>query len=1103
MKSLICSLVLILSVLVSKAQFPITSTQGSVTTLTKPLGGLQAGVGMIMTVYADTTAANLNAYLKTYNGGVIYCTSDSALYFRSNGASRWVQILPSGGTTGLNAWLITGNSGTTAGTNFLGTTDNKGLMFKVNGIQSAFLDYALGNASWGYQSMLNNSTGSNNTASGITSMLSNVSGNHNSAFGEQSLYSMTSGEKNVALGYSAGKYYISPSNKLFVDGLDRTDSAGTRNKSLIYGEFNATAASQKLYVNGQFYLPYIASGAGTKVMRVNPGTGYATYSDTTISESYLGSIYSATSWTTLGAFTNAGSTSSVVSNKIQFSGGANTYTQTLGLTPATNIEHWKMSAKVKVGTKDATSYGFGLGVRSTNTTNQSNEVGIFNMTSSGGTVSLAMGGGYTGVGNTATALTFSVNDYIILTVERNMDEFIVTATNSTTGGSLSQTYYRYSPALSTTTQPNNTGRFSVYSLGGTFTIDSLAVESYETKNALFAIEGDSKAWGYNLSAYDNRFGDLLKKSFKSTIVQGGSGDKTIDLSGRLQEVINLSPQNVLLSIGSNDIRTGVPYATYTARYDSIVTALTAAGINVYHLLTFPEGTGGVDVTPLVGYISATYPANRIIDTYNPINNARRSYIQSDSIHLNNAGNNLVYNLIFSSNLFSAGTADPYKHFNSMGSGNTGDISRFNTSTTTAVGIYNNNGLRNTLISGDAPLTTATDFEMKTGANYYLTQAGTLRLQVSAGVLSVIGDGDHTFAYGSAGEYHIKTSQTASNELTTGPWTGSTNTNTVIVPAINGTNGAKTQLGYFGSGGWMEGLSLSNNTGYATTNMLLMKSGGNVGIGTSSPTAKLHINGSVNINKDSLAITTGKKWKVMIDTASGTLVRDSTTADLSAYLPLAGGTMTGQLIQSLNGAASTPPIKATGTWFTGGSATTTKPYLLIEPTGTTSTAWNTAGTGLGINAASGFIGYLFDAQIAGVSKFTISNAGAAHTGHFSAGYYRNNNNNFHLSGANTGTGTIGALTLYDGSESGAAFLQMGGTSSSYPGISRNGTGIDIKLANNSAYTGIQSLYDRFGSGSPESVVTAPVGAVYHRTDGGAGTSFYVKESGSGNTGWVAK
>jgi hypothetical protein len=44
----------------------------------------------------------------------------------------------------------------------------------------------------------------------------------------------------------------------------------------------------------------------------------------------------------------------------------------------------------------------------------------------------------------------------------------------------------------------------------------------------------------------------------------------------------------------------------------------------------------------------------------------------------------------------------------------------------------------------------------------------------------------------------------------------------------------------------------------------------------------------------------------------------------------------------------------------------------------------------------------------------------------------------------------------------------------------------------------------GSGSPEAAVSAPVGSIYLRTNGGAATCLYVKESGgSGNTGWVAK
>lgn len=43
----------------------------------------------------------------------------------------------------------------------------------------------------------------------------------------------------------------------------------------------------------------------------------------------------------------------------------------------------------------------------------------------------------------------------------------------------------------------------------------------------------------------------------------------------------------------------------------------------------------------------------------------------------------------------------------------------------------------------------------------------------------------------------------------------------------------------------------------------------------------------------------------------------------------------------------------------------------------------------------------------------------------------------------------------------------------------------------------------GSGTPEGAVKAPVGHMYLRDDGGASTTLYVKESGTGNTGWSAK
>jgi len=86
------------------------------------------------------------------------------------------------------------------------------------------------------------------------------------------------------------------------------------------------------------------------------------------------------------------------------------------------------------------------------------------------------------------------------------------------------------------------------------------------------------------------------------------------------------------------------------------------------------------------------------------------------------------------------------------------------------------------------------------------------------------------------------------------------------------------------------------------------------------------------------------------------------------------TSSGRFINSYNATASSPAKIFTGTWFTGGTATTTKPQLLIEPTGTTSTAWSTDGTGLGVNAASGFSGRLLDLQTNGTSRMVVQGDG---------------------------------------------------------------------------------------------------------------------------------
>ncbi|MEJ0093826.1 MAG: hypothetical protein WDN46_10385 [Methylocella sp.] len=69
------------------------------------------------------------------------------------------------------------------------------------------------------------------------------------------------------------------------------------------------------------------------------------------------------------------------------------------------------------------------------------------------------------------------------------------------------------------------------------------------------------------------------------------------------------------------------------------------------------------------------------------------------------------------------------------------------------------------------------------------------------------------------------------------------------------------------------------------------------------------------------------------------------------------------------------------------------------------------------------------------------------------------------------------------------------------VSINGTQLEsgatqIPVSN----TGVSNTV---GAGSPEGVITAPPGSTYVNTSGGAGSTFFVKESGEGNTGWQAK
>jgi hypothetical protein len=222
-------------------------------------------------------------------------------------------------------------------------------------------------------------------------------------------------------------------------------------------------------------------------------------------------------------------------------------------------------------------------------------------------------------------------------------------------------------------------------------------------------------------------------------------------------------------------------------------------------------------------------------------------------------------------------------------------------------------------------------------------------------------------------------------LFSGQWF-TTGTSTTTKPAVNIEQSGATSTGWSTAG---TGLGVNSASTFAGRLLDLQK----------NATSKFSVSHEGNIAATGdLNLDDGGSFQTTLQLVTPAAARTITFPDATGTVALVGGstgqllynnaganaglstlttdgtdvTLTGRFISSLNGAASAPPGTFTGTWFTGGTATTTKPQVLIEPTGTTSTAWSTSGTGLGVNAVSGFVGRLLDLQINGTSEWSLSN-----------------------------------------------------------------------------------------------------------------------------------
>ena len=791
---------------------------------------VDAGVKDTVKFNADSSGLVKNTFISGGN-----------LYQIVNGDTSLVGSV--GGSAG---WNLTGNAGTTS-SNFIGTTDSEPIRFKVNNTHYGLLDINE-NVALGSHSFESNTTGAANIGIGGVTGQSNTTGSYNIAIGFESLNSNTTGVQNVAIGYDAlagaigntnigigsmtlnqnngnnnlalgawaGQYLENENNKIILNTLERNNLDGDTTASPVYISQDADVSKQRLKFNGQVQIPL---GSGDGKIFTSDSTGIGSWQD---APNYYGNFFKEKNFTDLSKFDVNGATVSASGGNLNFSAGANTYTQSLDIKGNSALENFTITGRFKVGDKTSTSYGFGLGIR---TTGVYAMYAFFNMTNgaNSGKITLDNVVGLT----TSTGLAFSVGDTIIFSLEKTRANVIVQAYNQTTKAAplrLTYNYTIYSPSPSLSWY----GKYAIFSKGGLFSVDSLSVFSKDIKNPDLLILGDSKTCAYQASNYSDGYAQMIQAKYKNTDIYAAPGFQLQNALTTTDQIISLNPKAVLMALGSNDIRSGRTFAQYTADYDTIVNRFIAAGIQVYHALPFYEKP--ISVKPLVDYIIATYPADRIIDTYNPM--LATGALDTDTLHPSPAGHQAIYKTILNSNIipgkktfeqplsagavaygsFDGGLSND-DNFNYIRSGQTGMV---RIGSKVRIGTHNGNGIIS-LSGNNIDQSNGVSFS-QVGNDIYIIRDGTLNIKTVAGGV--------TTPINNVGAFQTGSTATANGGM--------------VVPTMVGYFWGNTSSGYSiaswtGSSGHMD--FRVNNVTAAT-----IDSAGRVGVGITTPeeSAKLQV-----------------------------------------------------------------------------------------------------------------------------------------------------------------------------------------------------------------------------------------------------------------------
>ncbi len=351
----------------------------------------------------------------------------------------------------------------------------------------------------------------------------------------------------------------------------------------------------------------------------------------------FGTIIDKTDFTDSSMFTAFGNGSKTLSGTFLSLTSSTDGVFTNGITynKNTGIQKFRITVKIKIiNALNTTKYGVGLGSKTINA-----------VTLNSNLYQLAMAGANTGsrtyysqpnytsiVSDTTSNLPMALNDIIEISFEQNVNIISFVCKNITQGVTRVN---QYQHTMAGTFIPN-VNNPAIHLLGGVFEMQQFKLESNEFKGAKLMCIGDSKTQGYYATDFETTYVAQLNQNYNGIVNNSGGGDETTNVLQKIQEIIDFVPKKVLLNIGSNDKRRGRTFATWQANYDSIVSQLITAGIDVYHLLQFNETS--LTFTDYNTHITSTYPSGKIV-------NAGTIGLNADGVHPNQSGMNTIYSAI--------------------------------------------------------------------------------------------------------------------------------------------------------------------------------------------------------------------------------------------------------------------------------------------------------------------------------------------------------------------------------------------------------------------------------------------------------------------------